>query len=99
MELNEWLPTELGQTIWKTKYQQNDETFDGWLDRVSANDETVRQLIIKKKFLFGGRILSNRGLKNNSTLSNCYVCTPPDDSIESIYDTCKKMARTFSFGG
>lgn len=33
------------------------------------------------------------------TYSNCYVITPPDDNIESIYDVAKKLARTYSYGG
>ena len=33
------------------------------------------------------------------TLSNCFVLPGPEDSIESIFDTAKRMARTFSYGG
>ena len=33
------------------------------------------------------------------TYSNCYVLSPPEDNIESIYETCGKLARTFSYGG
>ena len=64
MELKEWLGEEnqLGQDIWKLKYQQNEESFDEWLNRVSGGNQHVRQLIVEKKFLFGGRILSNRGM-------------------------------------
>ena len=52
MELKEWLGEEnqLGQDIWKLKYQQNEESFDEWLDRVSGGNEHVRQLIVEKKF-------------------------------------------------
>jgi ribonucleoside-diphosphate reductase alpha chain len=59
-------------------------------------------LIIDKKFLYGGRILANRGLDKKGikvTLSKCYVITPPEDNIESIYGTAAKLARTFSYGG
>ena len=53
-----------------------------------------------KKFLFGGRILSNRGIKDRGiTYSNCYVVKPPEDSIEGIYEAAMKLARTFSYGG
>lgn len=31
--------------------------------------------------------------------SNCFVITPPEDNIESIFDCAKKMARTYSYGG
>jgi len=100
MELEDWLGPEnsLGISIWKNKYQSNNETFDTWLDRVSGGDEDIKQLIKDKKFLFGGRILANRGLKNGGTLSNCFVTTVKD-SIESIYDCAKTMAETYKAGG
>ena len=69
---------------------------------LSEEREEVKQLIIDKKFLFGGRILSNRNVSEHIervTYSNCYVISPPEDSIESIYETCKKLARTYSYGG
>lgn len=104
MNVEQWLGENntLGLDIWHKKYQRNNETFDEWLDRVSGKNEDVRQLISEKKFLFGGRILSNRGVddsEEHTTLSNCYVITPPEDSIESIYETCSKLARTYSYGG
>lgn len=102
MTVEEWLgkDNQLGQDIWHKKYQKNNETFDEWLDRVSNRDPEVRQLIIDKKFLFGGRILSNRGITDSkTTYSNCYVIAPPEDNIESIYESRKKLARTYSYGG
>ena len=104
MRVNEWLGNEnqLGMDIWNKKYCQNNETFDEWLDRVSGYNEEVKQLIIDKKFLFAGRILANRGmdkLGKKITYSNCYVIPPVEDSIESIYDTCAKLARTYSYSG
>lgn len=104
MELFEWLgeKNQLGQDIWKNKYCQNGESFDGWLDRVSGGNSEVAESIKNKKFIFGGRILSNRGLHlqgKKVTYSNCYVMSPPEDNIESIFDTAKKLARTFSYGG
>lgn len=104
MDVKEWLgeDNKIGQDIWEKKYRQNNESFDQWLDRVSGHDEDVKRLIKEKKFLFGGRILANRGLENYGrkiTLSNCYVITPPEDNIESIFDCAKKLARTYSYGG
>lgn len=102
MELKDWKLSELGENIWKNKYQYNNESFDEWLDRVSNNNEKVKRLIKEKKFLFGGRILSNRGLSkygNKVTYSNCYVLPQVGDSIEDIYKTCSDLARTFSYGG
>ena len=102
--VEEWLGKNnaLGIDIWTKKYQYNNELFPQWIERVSGGDDEVANLIEDKKFLFGGRILSNRGLDKRGekiTLSNCYVITPPDDSIESIFDCAKKLARTYSYGG
>lgn len=102
MTLEEWLgeDNKLGIDIWTKKYQYNNETFDEWLDRVSNHNENVRKLIEEKKFLFGGRILANRGVNDRKvTYSNCYVITPPEDNIESIFECASKLARTFSYGG
>ena len=104
MNVEAWLgkDNQLGIDIWERKYRRNNETFDDWLDRVSGYDLEVKRLITEKKFLFGGRILSNRGVddtEEHTTLSNCYVISPPEDSIESIYETCSKLARTYSYGG
>ena len=101
MEMKEWINGELAQTIWEKKYRFEDETFDEWLDRVSDGNEDIRKAILEKKFLFGGRILANRGLNKKGikvTYSNCYVLGT-NDSIEDIYKTCSDLARTFSFGG
>ena len=100
MELRDWKLSELGEDIWKKKYQRNDESFEEWLERISGGDLDVIQLIVDKKFLFGGRILSNRGITDRGvTYSNCYVIEPPEDSIEGIYTAAMKLARTFSYGG
>lgn len=104
MNIKEWLGenNQLGIDIWEKKYRYNNETFDEWLNRVSGGNDNIKQLIIDKKFLFGGRILANRGLANDGykvTYSNCYVVTPPDDCIESIFECASKLARTFSYGG
>ena len=100
MELKNWLDTQLGQDIWTRKYQNGTETFEQWLDRVSNGDTEVKDLILSKKFIFGGRILASRGITDRKvTYSNCYVLPPVGDSIEEIYDTNKYLARTFSYGG
>lgn len=102
--VEDWLGTEnqLGLDIWSKKYRQNNETFMDWLHRITNGDMELRELIIKKQFLFGGRILSNRGIFKNGrkvTYSNCYVLEAPEDNLESIFETASKLARTFSYGG
>ena len=104
MTVQEWLgkDNQLGQDIWERKYRYENESFDKWIERVSGGNTTIAQLIKDKKFLFGGRILANRGLENKGrkiSLSNCYVIEPPEDNIESIFDCAKKLARTYSYGG
>lgn len=104
LTVEEWLgkDNQIGLDIWRRKYQYENESFEEWLDRVSGGDRDVKDLIRAKKFLFGGRILANRGLDKRGkkiSLSNCYVVSSPEDNIESIFDTAKKLARTYSYGG
>ena len=78
MTIEEWLGKDntIGIDIWHKKYQRNNETFDEWLDRICNKDKKVKELVINKEFLFGGRILSNRGVDSKdekTTYSNCYV--------------------------
>ncbi|OXX84040.1 ribonucleotide-diphosphate reductase [Paraclostridium benzoelyticum] len=97
-----WDMDELQKSIWKNKYRYNKENFDEWINRISAKNTRIGKLIRQKKFLFAGRILANRGLYKDGlkvTYSNCYVLEPPKDNLEDIFDTAKKLARTFSYGG
>jgi ribonucleoside-diphosphate reductase alpha chain len=101
LRLEEWLENnELSIDIWHKKYQYNNETLDEWLDRVSGGNSQVRELIEQKKFIFGGRINANRGVPiHNLTYRNCFALDQPEDSIEGIYETARKTARIFSYGG
>lgn len=104
LQVESWLgkDNQIGVDIWERKYCYDHENLEQWFDRVSGGDEDVRQLIKDKKFLFAGRILANRGLYKDGrkvTYSNCYVIPPPEDSLESIFDCAKNLARTFSYGG
>lgn len=103
MTVEDWLgkDNQLGIDIWNKKYRYDNETFGEWLERVSGHNERVKQMIVEKKFLFGGRILAMRGIDDDThaSYSNCYVIPPPEDNLESIYDTCKRLARTYSWGG
>lgn len=103
MTEQEWLKNnQLSLDIWTNKYRCGEETFKEWLDRVSGGNKEIRTLIKDKKFIFGGRILANRGLNKlgkKITLSNCYVIPAPEDNLESIFDCSAKLARTYSYGG
>lgn len=97
-----WFSTTLQNDIWEKKYCNGGESVNGFFDRISGNNKDIRELIINKKFLPGGRILASRGLQKEGrkiTYSNCYVITPPEDNIESIFECATKLARTYSYGG
>lgn len=100
--MKKWLDTQLAKDIWEGKYKYENETLEEWFDRVSGGNEEIKQMIMDKKFTFAGRILANRGLDKYGrkvTLSNCYVLPAPEDNLESIFDTARDMARTYSYGG
>ncbi len=105
MTIEEWLGKDntLGIDIWKSKYQYNGEGFEDWLERISGGDHEVKELIRQKKFLFGGRILANRGLEHERkiTLSNCLT---PDtkiltkDGIKTLGELAGKSVKVLSCG-
>jgi len=97
-----WEMTDLQRDIYEKKYRFNNETFEEFLDRVSGGNEYIKKAIKDKKFMPAGRILAGRGLDKKGrkiTLSNCYVLPKVEDNIESIFDTAKYLARTYSYGG
>lgn len=101
MNEKEWLNgNQLSLDIYNKKYRNEDEIFEEFLDRICVGQKDIKELIRSKKFIFGGRILANRGIKNKKgSLSNCYVLPAPEDNLESILECAKQMARTFSYGG
>lgn len=97
--LEEWLGNDkLSILIWNTKYKYKDESFEQWLDRVSDGNEEIKKLIIEKKFIFGGRTLSNRGTKSGS-YSNCYSIGHVPDNLDGILDVNSKIAKTYKYQG
>lgn len=97
-----WQMTDLQRDIYEKKYRFENESFDEFLTRVSGGNNFIKKAIKDKKFMPAGRILAGRGLDKNGrkvTLSNCYVMPKVEDNIESIFDTAKYMARTYSYGG
>ncbi len=102
LRIHGWEMTDLQRDIYESKYQYQGESFDHFLSRVADGNEPVKKMIRDKKFMPAGRILAGRGLDKvgrKMTLSNCYVMPQVEDNIESIFDTAKWMARTYSYGG
>lgn len=101
MTVEQWLgeDNKIGIDIWHRKYQKNDETFDDWVERVSGHDKEVKQLIVEKKFLLGGRTLTNRGLDSTGSLFNCYSRGFVEDDYNDIMDAAKDIGVTFKAQG
>ena len=59
---DKFFTNEFAEDTWNRKYRHNDESLDDWFKRVSGGNKQVEDLIRQKKFMFGGRILANRGL-------------------------------------
>lgn len=97
-----WEMNDLQRDIFKNKYEFNNEGFTGFLDRVSDGHSGIRKAMKEKMLLPAGRILAGKGLYKHgikNSYSNCFVIGNPEDNLESIFDTSKKMARTYSYGG
>lgn len=97
-----WQMTDLQRDIYEQKYRHDGESFREFLERVAKDNRQVQKLIRDKKFMPAGRILAGRGLDDHGrkvTLSNCYVMPKVEDNLESIFDTAKWLARTYSYGG
>lgn len=100
MEFKEWLgDNELSYTIWNNKYRFKNETLDEWFERVSGGYEPIKKLIINKKFLFGGRALTNRNTGTCYSLNNCYSSGFVKDSLEDILATNTNIALTYKAQG
>lgn len=97
-----WDMTDLQRDIYESKYRHGKETFKEFVERVAKNNRPIQKAILEKKFIPAGRILAGRGLNEEGrriSYFNCYVIKPPEDNLESIWDTAKYMARTYSAGG
>lgn len=95
------------------KYQHQDEVlFEEVIDRVKSifresvdarlltYAQSVEDLLDSGKFIPAGSILSGAGnTEYKCSLSNCYLSKIDNDSIESIFDALKKLARTYSYRG
>jgi ribonucleoside-diphosphate reductase alpha chain len=101
MEIKEWLgeDNQISIDIWNKKYRYNNETLDEWFDRVSGGNEELKQLIKDKKFLFGGRALSNRNTDGSGSYFNCYSSGYCPDDLEGIMQLNTELALTYKKHG
>lgn len=102
MTVEEWLGknNKIGIDIWNKKYRYKEETFDEWVDRVSIGDEAIKCLIYNKKFLPGGRIMSNVGTDDDKTsMMNCYSSGFVEDNYDDIMQTAVNIGKTFKAQG
>lgn len=99
--IEEWLGehNRLGIDIVKNKYIHNNESFPEFIQRVSGGNERIANVILQKKFLFGGRTLSNRGTDINGSFSNCYSSGYVKDSLTDIMKTMNELALTYKAQG
>ena len=91
--------TPLGVDIWMKKYRHRDESLDEWFDRVSNGNEELRTLIKDGKFLFGGRVLANRGIEGSGNYFNCFSAGYVPDDYAGIMDKLKEVGLTFKVQG
>lgn len=98
-----WWNTEIGQGVLQKKYLHNNESFESMLDRVSKVTmvDNMEEYLRNADFFPGGRSIVGAGLqgKQRVSTSNCYVLGSPEDTLTSIYDTCKDAAIIGSLGG
>jgi len=101
---------ELAARVWVDKYALKDQdgdfqetspehTYDRLL-RYFPDDNSISESIRNGWFIPAGRILFAMGNPFvKATQLNCYVIPIKQDSLESIFECAKEMARTYSYGG
>lgn len=105
--MNKWYDNEITQGILKKKYLQDDEsTFSDLVHRLgSIFDSDIRDKVETAMFNAdlcpAGRTLAGAGLKGKKkvTLSNCFIITTPEDSLEAISASDLEMSIIGSRGG
>jgi ribonucleotide reductase alpha subunit len=99
--VEQWLgeDNKLGCDIVRNKYTYNNESFPEWLKRVSGGNKDIEKLILEKKFLFGGRTLTNRGTDIKGSYSNCYSSGFVKDDLRDIMKTNSELALTYKAQG
>lgn len=103
-----WYDNEITQGILHKKYlHEGESTFEDLVNRVSSIysediKEDVKNAIMNGDLCPAGRTLYAAGMKGKGkklSLSNCYVCTTPEDNLKSICDVDYEMSKIGSCGG
>ena len=101
-----WYDNEISMGIMKKKYLHEGEKPEDFIPRVCSifSDEVkpkAEKVLNNADFLPAGRTLTGAGYKGTRkvSMSNCYILPNPEDNIESIFDTAKRIARISSYGG
>ena len=101
---SKWYSREIGKGIFQKKYMhQDDKGITNVFDRVAKTTKLphMSNFMERGDILPAGRAIYGAESKGKFkvSLSNCYVLDSPSDTIESIYDINRDMARIFSYGG
>ena len=101
-----WYDNEISMGIMKRKYLHEGESPEDFILRVASifSDKLkpyALEVLNNADFLPAGRTLFGAGFKGalKLSLSNCYILPTMTDTIESIFDTAKMLARISSYGG
>lgn len=100
--IEEWLGknNKIGIDIWNKKYRYKNESFPRWVERVANGDEKIKKLIYHRKFLPAGRVLTNIGTDDKSSvLFNCYSSGYAEDSYEQLLELNKRIGLTYKAQG
>lgn len=100
MNVKDWLGEEnqLGIDIATKKYIKN-ESFDEFIGRISNNNPELKRIILEKKYLHGGRTLSNYNTGNGASTSNCYSSGYCPDDTAGILELNKNIGLTYKAQG
>jgi ribonucleoside-diphosphate reductase alpha chain len=80
------------EQVWK-RVVKNIPTLD------EAERTQLFEALLDNAFVPGGRIISALGSTQKVSPYNCYVIPAPDDTIDSIFNSLRDMAKTMSRGG
>jgi len=101
MNVEQWLgeKNQIGIDIWRKKYRYKEESLDQWFERVSGGNPELKELIQTRKFLFGGRALTNRNTDRPGSMFNCYSSGYCEDSVDGIMKLNSNLALTYKAQG